>query len=76
MADLYLPDLGEGWEWHVVRHSIDDHPKVRVALLDPTGADRAHGTIDVEFYGDGSAVLELARALVARVAAEQLAGLS
>lgn len=67
----YLPILGEGWDWHESRFSVDGHQKSRLALIDPTDTERAYGTIDLEFYGERG-VLELGRQLVDRVARQQL----
>lgn len=80
---MKLPALSEGWSWNITRPAVpctngkccgpdsSGHPKVHVELLLHDQV-RRHGTIDVEFYGDGQAVTARAQAMLADMLAEQL----
>jgi hypothetical protein len=58
-----LPTLPSGWHWKVWEDVVDGHPKVFIRLSDQLGHCAGLATIDVEFYGKGSAVLERASRL-------------
>jgi hypothetical protein len=78
-----LPQLSEGWSWNLTRPPVrctnskccgpdgSGHPKVHIELLLHDQV-RRHGTIDVEFYGDGRAVTARAQAMLDSILAEQL----
>lgn len=68
---MQLPELCEGWSWRLSRAAVDGHPKVRIELLLHDDV-RRNATIDVQMYGDTSAVVERAQSMLASMAAEQL----
>lgn len=82
---LQLPELCEGWSWRITRSAVrctnpsccqeasGGHRKTRIELL-LHDVVRRSAMIDVEFYGDITAVAERAQAMAQSVADEQLAG--
>lgn len=80
---VMLPELSEGWSWRITRPEVrctnakccaensDGHPKVLIELLLHDEV-RRHGTIDVEFYGDGRAMVDRAKAMLNDMCDEQL----
>lgn len=75
--DDKLPNLPEGHFWLVVRENFDGHPKVYLSIMREGFGRQSvtgfRGRIDVELYGDGCAVVELAEGIFERFKASAAA---
>lgn len=61
----FLPEIPEGWSWHIREDKVDGLPKVIVYLRDEKFHSRGHATVDV--HTDPTMVLDIARAMAKRL---------